>query len=256
MIRKRLVGVVTVKDGWAVQSIGYRRYLPLGRPEILVENLDRWGADEILLQVIDRTRRALGPDMELLERIGGLGLSTPLIYAGGIGSAADAVAAVAAAADRIVVDALIHDNPDEVVKAGELLGNQAMIASLPLSIEHGVAQLLDYRARASEPLKEPLLEMLRSGALSEALVIDWKHEGGPSSFDEALLTALPEGVPVIAFGGLSSPAQMGNILACQHVVAGAVGNFLSYREHAIQHYKTELFGVPMRSPTYQQTHRL
>lgn len=256
MIRKRLVGVVTVKDGYAVQSIGYRRYLPLGRPEILVENLDRWGADEILLQVIDRTVRGQGPDMALLERIGNSGLSTPLIYAGGIASAADAVAAVAAAADRVAVDALIHDDPGEVVKAGELLGNQAMVASLPLSIEQGVAQLLDYRTRASAPLKAPLLEMLETGALSEALVIDWKHEGVPGGFDEALLTALPEGVPVIAFGGLSSPTQLATVLAHQHVVAGAVGNFLSYREHAIQHYKTELFGVPMRSPTYQQTHRL
>ena len=46
MIPKRLIGVVIVKDGWAVQSFGYRRWLPLGRPEVLVENLDRWGADE------------------------------------------------------------------------------------------------------------------------------------------------------------------------------------------------------------------
>ena len=50
MIRKRLIGVITVKGGWAVQSFGYARHLPLGRPEILAENLDRWGADEILVQ--------------------------------------------------------------------------------------------------------------------------------------------------------------------------------------------------------------
>ena len=41
MIRKRLVGVITVKDSLAVQSFGYKNYLPLGNPEILVENLDR-----------------------------------------------------------------------------------------------------------------------------------------------------------------------------------------------------------------------
>ena len=55
MVKKRLVGVITVKDGWAVQSFGYERYLPLGRPEVIAENLDRWGADEILLQCIDRS---------------------------------------------------------------------------------------------------------------------------------------------------------------------------------------------------------
>lgn len=185
MIQKRLIGVVTVRDGWAVQSFGYGRYLPLGRPEILVENLDRWGADEILLQVIDATRQGRGPDMALLEQIGKRGLSTPLIYAGGVRSAADAVAIVAAAADRVVVDALIRDNASEVIKAGEQLGNQAMIGSLPLSIEHGAVRWFDYRTRTSEPMSEELLELLEAGVLSEALVIDWKHEGQPGGFDHA-----------------------------------------------------------------------
>ena len=49
MLNKRLIGIVTVRQGWAVQSFCYNRYLPLGRPEFIVENLDRWGADEILI---------------------------------------------------------------------------------------------------------------------------------------------------------------------------------------------------------------
>ena len=54
MLRKRLLGAVVVRQGWAVQSFGYRRWLPLGRPECLVENLDRWGADGIVVLAIDR----------------------------------------------------------------------------------------------------------------------------------------------------------------------------------------------------------
>ncbi len=253
MIQKRLVGVVTVKGGWAVQSFGYGHYLPLGRPEILVENLDRWGADEILLQVIDRSHTGAGPDMALLERIGRRGFSTPLIYAGGIRSAADAVAAVAVAADRIVVDALIHDNPREVVKAGERLGNQAMIGSLPLSFENGEVRWRDYRTGTDDPLGGALLELLEGGVLSEALVVDWKNEGRPGGFDLALIDALPETVPVIAFGGLSQASQIATVLRSPRVVAAAVGNFLSYREHAIQAFKTELFGLPLRPAAYQET---
>ena len=55
MLKKRLAGLITVLDGWAVQSIGYKKYLPLGRPEIIAENLERWGVDEILvLSIIDQ----------------------------------------------------------------------------------------------------------------------------------------------------------------------------------------------------------
>ncbi|MFN8967222.1 MAG: HisA/HisF-related TIM barrel protein, partial [Pseudanabaena sp.] len=109
MLKKRLIGVVTIKDGWAVQSFGYQRYLPLGKPECLIKNLDRWGADEILVQVIDRSRQKIAPDFSLLERIGKLGLSTPLIYGGGIRNVDDGVKAIHYGADRLVVDALLHD---------------------------------------------------------------------------------------------------------------------------------------------------
>ena len=61
MLKKRIIGVVNVKDNIAVQSFGFNRYLPLGKPECLIENLDRWGADEIILNIIDLTQKRLVP---------------------------------------------------------------------------------------------------------------------------------------------------------------------------------------------------
>jgi len=249
MIDKRLIGVVTVKDGWAVQSFGFRRYLPLGRPEVLVENLDRWGADEILLQCIDRSRQALGPDFALLERIGKRGLSTPMIYAGGIRHAQDAVDAVGAAADRIAVDALLRDDLDAVARAGARLGNQAMIGALPMT----AAGWLDYRTGRAEPLPTALLDSLANGVLSETLVIDPAHEGHPGAFDEGLLDLLPGDFPLIAFGGISTGEQVGALLARPRVVAVGVGNFLSYREHAVQTLKEAAAGAPIRRAFYHET---
>ena len=55
MLKKRLIGVITVKDGLGVQSFGYKKYFPLGKAEILAKNFNRWGADEIFLNVIDRS---------------------------------------------------------------------------------------------------------------------------------------------------------------------------------------------------------
>lgn len=251
MIKKRLMAVVTVKDGMAVQSFGYRRYLPLGRPEILVENLDRWGADEILLQCIDRSAAGAGPDLALLERIGRLGLATPLIYAGGIRRVEDGDAVVQAAADRICVDALLHDDLNVVRGLGERLGAQAVIASLPLARQPGGLRWLDYRTGAAKPLAPTLLELLATRVISEAMVIDWQHEGRPASFDMPLLTAFPlDDVPLIAFGGLSEPAQLRDALALPRTVAVGLGNFLAYREHAVQRFKQQLAGIPLRPANF------
>jgi cyclase len=257
MLKKRLVGVVTVKNGWAVQSFGYRRYLPLGKPECLVENLDRWGADEILIQVIDRSMTDSGPDFELLERLGKIGLGTPLIYAGGICSVADGVKLIQLGADRIVVDALLHNNLVSIKKLSDKLGAQALIASLPLSWENNLLEWFDYRSQTSTLLLCEVLNLIQSGVVSEVLITDWQNEGLPNGFNRKLVDEFPiKTVPIIAFGGLSKAEQMQDLLQSPGVTAVAVGNFLSYREHAIQEYKAALTNMPLRLATYQSTFSL
>lgn len=247
MLNKRLIGVVTVKDGLAVQSFGYSHYLPLGTPEILVENLDRWGVDEIILQCIDRA--ALGPDLELLDRVSRSGLSTPLVYSGGIMSAEEGKQAVKAGAERIGLDALLHDKPHEILDLCGCLGAQALVAMLPVSCATGGAELawLDHRAGREQPFSPELKQQFQNGLISEAVIIDWQHEGFPDAFDVRLLDAFPlEDIPLIAFGGLSEAVQLARVLTHPRVAAVAVGNFLSYREHAIGEYKQQLRGLPLR----------
>jgi cyclase len=251
MLKKRLVGVVTVKDGWAVQSFGYHNYLPLGRPECRVENLDRWGADEIFVQVIDRSANASEPDFQLLEKLGKLGLETPLIYAGGVRSVADGVKLIQLGADRIVVDALLHDNLAVVRDLSERLGAQALIASLPLSWKDQEIKWFDYRYKTSTQISNEVLGLIQSGIISEVLISDWEHEGMPGGFEEKLVEKFPlKDVSIIAFGGISKPEQMRFLLECSGVAAVAIGNFLSYHEHAIQKYKEALIGLPVRLASY------
>ena len=134
MLKQRIIGAITVLDGWAVQSIGYNRYLPLGRPEVLADNLDRWGADEILIQCIDRSKGNSGPDFKTLSKISSKGITTPLIYAGGIANHHQAIQVIRNGADRIMLDALMHDAHDVINHASKILGPQAIIGCIPISI--------------------------------------------------------------------------------------------------------------------------
>jgi cyclase len=252
MIKKRLIGVVTVMNGWAVQSFGYQRYLPLGKPECIVENLDRWGADEILVQVIDASCFNRGPDFKLLARLGRLGLETPLIYAGGIRSLDDGVRLIQLGADRLVVDALVHDAPLVVRKLAEQLGAQALIASMPLSIKQDELAWLDYRNGGTKIIDTLTIDFLRGGFCSEVLVIDWQNEGVKNGFNQKLIDEFPlRSFPMIVFGGISESIQIREILVREHVAAVAIGNFLNYREHAIQHYKASLTGSTLRMPYFK-----
>lgn len=252
MLKKRIVGVVTIRRGWAVQSFGYRRYLPVGRPEVVAENLDRWGADEILLQCIDRSVDNAGPGFDILERVANKGLGTPLIIAGGIRNLADGVRCINAGADRLCVDALLHDAPEQAAELSSRLGAQAVIAALPLSMEGGVLRWLDYRSRKMTVMDNKVLRLLHDKVLSEALVLDWKNEGSRTGFDMRLLAqAELAGIPLIAFGGLGDPAAMRAVLELPQTVAAGVGNVLNYREHSIRLLKQELGAMPVRSPSLE-----
>lgn len=248
------MAVVLVKNSWCVQSFGYKRYLPLGKPECLVDNFDRWGADEILIQVMDRSVNCSGPDFVLLEQLGKHGLRTPLIYGGGIRSVSDGVKLIQLGADRIIIDALLHDDLKTIRELSGHLGAQALIASLPLAWHNGKLVWFDYRYKTFTLIPDEVLNLIQSGIVSEIMISDCEHEGMVGGFDLKLIEEFPlKEKSIIAFGGISQPDQIKNILQYPAVAAVAIGNFLSYREHAIQNYKTFLAGTHLRNAYYQIT---
>jgi cyclase len=251
MLKKRLIGVIAVKSGWAVQSFGFGRYLPLGRPECLAENLDRWGVDEILVLAIDRSRQKIGPDLELLKKLGRLGLSTPLTYGGGIQDVEQAATVIQSGADRLCVDVALHGNHQEIYKMSEFLGSQALIASLPLSWDGLSLHWYNYLSEKSITLDNGLGRLFSDGHISEALLIDYLHEGGVSAFNANLVDQFPyKGVPQILFGGITSRTQVAELLGLSCVAAVAVGNSLNYSEHAVQNLKLHWEEMSLRPPTY------
>ena len=242
MVKKRVIGVVTIRDNWVVQSFGYKKYLPLGRPECIIQNLDRWGADEILIQVIDRSIHSIGPDFELLKNIAELGISTPLVYGGGIRNCSDAVEVIKHGADRILVENILKNDLSELRDISSSLGTQAVIASLPVHFENQKIMLFDYINRKSEIISNSFLDILFDKTIiSEILLIDKNGEGYSGSFDLRLIDEFPASkISLIAFGGIQGNKLINDILNYKNISAIGVGNFLNYKEHSIQTIKSSM----------------
>lgn len=252
MLKKRFIGVITVKDGFAVQSFGYNQYLPIGNPVVVAENLDRWGVDEIIVLSIDRSIKGLGPDFELLNALCKLPLSTPLTYGGGIHNVEQASAVIRTGAERICLDTALHGNLDVLYEISSHIGSQAVLASMPLSIEAGQLYWYNHVDRTQLVADGAISGVFRNGLVSEALIIDWKNEGMRNGFDLDLLrhTSIPD-APLIAFGGLSEIVKIDEAFSMSHVVGVGVGNFLHYSEHSVQKYKEHLECTALRLPKYQ-----
>ena len=252
MVKKRLIGVVTIQNGLAVQSFSYSSYLPLGNPLCIIQNLDRWGVDEILIQVIDRSINQLGPDFDLLNKLGQLKISTPVIYSGGIRNLNDAVNVIKKGSDRIVLDHLLRNSNDELIRISKVLGSQALIASLPIVKDGNKLLAYNYESKIRQELEKDFLELISNkDIISEVLLINKETEGFPDSFDTDLISFFPKiKVSIIAFGGISEVKQVQNLLSEKQVSAVGIGNFLNYKEHSVQFFKESIKSDYLRSPIY------
>ncbi|MAO34184.1 MAG: hypothetical protein CMD03_05450 [Flavobacteriales bacterium] len=252
MLKKRLTGAVTIRNGMVVQSFGYNRYLPIGKPKVVIENLDRWGIDEIFIQVIDRSAKSLEPDIELIDEIATSGILTPIMYAGGIQNEAQAAQVIRAGAERVCIDTLLHINPDEVEKIAKRLGGQAIVGSLPVGIDNnGIIYWYNYQTKEKRLLNDRLLSLVKDGLISEILLIDWQNEGFDEAFDFRILELFEKyNLPLILFGGLTSEKTLKKAFDAPMVVAAAIGNRLNYSEHAVQTLKNQLTSAPIRTAYY------
>lgn len=256
MFKKRFIGVITVKGGLAVQSIAFEKYLPIGDPVILAENLDRWGVDEILILSIDRTSKNLGPDLNLLKKLNSKGLSTPLTYGGGINCLNHAIAVIKLGAERICIDSLLRHNPDAVREISRHIGAQAIIASLPMCMQGAELNWYNYLQKTHGLITSSVKDLFEGGYLSEALVIDYLNDGSFGNFNLDILTnlSLPK-IPIVAFGGLTKIEKVGEILNMQNTIGFGVGNSLLYTEHAVQKFRERLAQNCLRAAQYTSTIR-
>ncbi len=252
MITKRLIGVITVKDNIAVQSFGYNKYLPLGSPEIIAKNLDRWGADEILINVIDRSQNKFGPDFDLLKKIQKIQINTPLIYGGGILTVDDAKKSISLGADRLLIENLLYEDIQSFKKISHLLGSQALIMSVPTSLDLNKNILqFNYLKKTSNKINKNFLYALNQKLVSEILLTDYKNEGYDNSFNLNILNFNSYGIPLICFGGIKGNELIKKISSNKNVAAIAIGNSLNYSEIKIQNIKKKIAKNIFRKPIYK-----
>ena len=251
MLKKRLIGTIIIKDGIAVQSMGFCKYLPIGNPEYLVENLHRWGADEIIIISIDRYLKQLGPDIDLLSRLVKLGTGTPLVFGGGIRSMEDGLKVIESGAERICIDSMFYENPSETKLLAKRLGKQAIVLNIPLKYNNECLGFIDYKSlkvRNLNHIEEKRLE----NSISEILVLDMLNDGLNFKFDKNILEYFPlKQIPLILFGGVNDPDQINLYLNRHNVSAIAVGNSLNYKEHAIQELKNKINNLNLRPAHYK-----
>jgi cyclase len=256
VLKKRVIAVLLVKQGVVVQSLGFRRWLPVGRPEIAVEFLNQWGIDEIVLLDIDATRERRLFSVELVRSVARYGF-VPLTVGGGIRSVDDMKRLIQSGADKIAINAAALTTPELITQGAEMFGRQCVVISIDAARQRdGSYQAFTNSGRTPSGLgpAELARRSVERGA-GEILVNSIDRDGARTGYDLELARLVASGlsVPVILCGGAGHPAHLAEGLAIENVSAVAAANFFHYTEHSVAVAKAYLekhCAQPVRLETY------
>ena len=251
VLKKRLVACFLIRDGLLVQSIGFRRYLPIGHPRFPIEFVVKWDVDEVVLLDMSATAEERAPDTGVLELLSRY-CFVPLTVGGGIRSVEDVRLIIRAGADKAAVNAHAVARPRLISEIADVFGSQCVVVSIDCRRENdGCYQVYTHSGtRPTGMTPEAWSKQVESLGAGEIFLNSIDRDGSKQGYDIDLIRRVTGAVkiPVIACGGVGNYSHFapGIVEGCASAVAAA--NIFHYIEHSTIVAKAHLLqsGVDIR----------
>lgn len=234
MLKKRLIGCLIVRDGIVVQSVNFRSYLPVGKPKIAVEYLNRWSIDEIVVLDITAGRNGAGPNVKLVDEVSNR-CFVPLTVGGGIRGLRHVEMLIQGGADKISMNTAALQTPGLIAEVANAFGSQSVIVSID-AVANGAGKHRVWSFREGRALDASPAEHARraeSFGAGEILLNSVDRDGSKAGYDIGLVEEVASSVrvPVIAVGGAGHPRHFAEVF--QKSAAAAAGNYFHFTEHSV-----------------------
>ena len=242
MLKRRIIGSITLKNNWVVQSISFNKYLPIGQLKYSVNILDRWGVDEIIVFDIDASKLGYSPNFKLYKE-STKNINVPLTVGGGIRDVSDMINALQSGADKICLNHSILENTQIIFKGSKTLGRQCIVVSIDVVNNGKRYEVFDHIKKKSTGLSP--LELSKKAVdlgAGELVVRSIHNDGMKNGYEIELISEISDNVsvPVIAAGGYGNPIHLLDCFNNTNISACAIGNSLNYTEHSIGMIKSYL----------------
>lgn len=239
MIKTRLIAVIILRDGQVVQSVQFKHTNVIHYDAFhAIETFNRWSVDEIVFLDVSRSDQGREQFRNIVEHVSQT-CFVPLSVGGWICDEDYAEALLSSGADKLVVNTILHTNPQLVTQLSDRFGKQCIVASIDYSLQdHGACVAVD---RGTRLLKDAPVEWAQravSLGAGEIFLNCIEHDGKRKGYGLETLSAVCKAVdvPVIAFGG---------VFRWKHLVEGieagadavAAANIFHYTEHSTKHAK-------------------
>lgn len=232
MVRPRIIPTLLLTEGGLVKTRRFKDRVYIGDPINAVRIFSEKEADEIVLLDIDATREGRGVDVAQLAAIASE-CFVPLGYGGGIRKAAIVEQLFAIGVEKLVLNTVLHDDPDEVRDAVRAVGSQSIVASIDVGRDWRgrpwVYAACGTRRTSWDPVS--FAKHCEDLGVGEILLTAMDRDGIMRGMDIALVRSVTDAVsvPVVASGGAGSYQDLSQALIEGQASAVAAGSLFVFQ---------------------------
>jgi cyclase len=242
----RVLPVLLLEDGGLVKTVRFSEPRYVGDPINAVRIFNEKQTDELALLDIRATAEGRPPDLVAIAEIAGEAFM-PLAYGGGVRDLATATRLIQVGVEKVIVNALTVEDPDEVRRMTDRLGASTIVAGIDADEADGRYIVATRNAtRRSELDVRAHAEAVEALGVGEIFLNAIHRDGTMEGYDIELIRQVTSavGLPVVACGGAGSFDDLAAAVIDGGAAAAAAGSlFVFYGRHR---------AVLITYPTYAQ----
>src|SRR3989338_6702090 len=254
MIKKRLIPVLLLKNGWLVQSKGFENYQNLGNPVSAVKRLSEWASDEMIYldiskdEVYDLRRDDLGNAnrhsfLEIIKDVSKVTFM-PMTVGGRIRNLRDIEHRLSLGANKVSINTQAIADKKFISSAAKEFGSQCVVVSVDVKNINGRRVVMS-SGGFEETRYSPLewVKIAEEMGAGEILLNSIDRDGMKNGYDIEMIADVSDSVkiPVIACGGVGEWAHFAEALEKTKVDAVAAANIFHYYDQSVYLAKKYLY---------------
>ena len=254
MLKKRIIPILLLKDGWIVQSKGFKKHQNIGNPMTSAIRLSEWGSDELFFIDISRDDKydlrrddqGYKNNKSFLDIIKEVSKHTfmPFTIGGKIRSINDIEIRLKMGADKISINTVAFNNPKLINEAAKEFGSQCIVVSIDVKKEDN--NYVIYTNNGSKKISLELTDQIKifeELGCGEILINSIDRDGSGLGYDIELIKKVCKAtnLPVIACGGVSDWTDFEEALKKTDVDACSAANIFHYRDQSVYLAKSYLY---------------
>jgi len=239
----RLIPRLDVKAPNLIKAVHLEGLRKLGDPKVYAKKYYESGADEILYMDAVASLYGRNSLLDIIER-STRDVFVPITVGGGIRTVTDVADALKAGADKVAINTAAVRRPELISEAAVAFGSQCIVLSIEAK-QVGVNRWEAYTDGGREHSGLDVVEWANRGVAlgaGEILVTSIDREGTRRGFDIQLTGAIARAVkvPVIASGGMGTPAHLVEVIREGGADAVAMADILHFNRMTLPDIRASL----------------